>query len=425
MESTRRDWLRLAGYGAVSAMISERFAVGREIERNDVLRRIAKAIGEYEAQGDHRTATAVDEESGRWLKERVSRAGLTAALEPFPVDRVDPQTCTCTIAGRQIDGLPLFDADFTSAEGVRGRLGMLDSDAEIGLYIPETQQEKQRVNGAAEGRLGRARGKRRANHHRAIIAVTHGKSDGLCPSNADANWFLNPAEPPVLQVSSVEKKWLEDHARRGSEVRVVAQATRTATKAFNVTAEHQGTEPTLAPVVVMTPRSGWYACGSERGGGIACWLEIIRGVAATRTRRSVLFVASSGHELGHCGIDAYIARRAGIVKNAKAWLHLGANIGAASESTDDVLIQASPEELKKVFTEALKSVGFRVHEKNSAPKGEVKVVGSGGGQYASAICGNKLFHNIDDRGPKATSPEAVEKFSQAFLTVTRLIAGTA
>ena len=48
----------------------------------------------------------------------------------------------------------------------------------------------------------------------------------------------------------------------------------------------------------MTPRSGWYSCASERGGGIACWLELMRTLNG-RAPRDVLFVASSGHELGH------------------------------------------------------------------------------------------------------------------------------
>ena len=414
MKSTRREWFRLAGFGAVTRIVGGLGALAQETGFNDGQRRIARVIGEYEAQGFHRTATAVDEESGRWLVDQVRQAGLPATLEPFPVKRVDLQTCACTIANRRIDGIPLFDAPFTSAEGIRGRLGALDSDAEIGLA--ETA-----VNRAAVGPLGEAR---RANRHRAIIAVTQGRKPGLCPSNADS--FLSPFGPPTLQVSSEEGEWLADRARQGSEAHVVAHVTRTPSTALNVTTELKGVEPALAPLVVMTPRSGWYTCGSERGGGIACWLEIIRGMATSRTRRSVVFVASSGHELGHLGIDAFIAKRAGIVKNAIAWLHLGANIGAATRSTD-VRLQASDDELDQTFTNALQSVGIKVAERaarSAVPSGEAGAVYRGGGRYASAICANTLFHNIADRGPEATSPQAVAKFSSAFIAVTRSIAGT-
>jgi hypothetical protein len=78
---------------------------------------------------------------------------------------------------------------------------------------------------------------------------------------------------------------------------------------------------------VMTPRSGWWWCTSERGGGLACWLEIMRATRAANPVRDVLFVASSGHELGHVGLDAVIERRPGLLPAARAWIHLGAMYG--------------------------------------------------------------------------------------------------
>ena len=161
----------------------------------------------------------------------------------------------------------------------------------------------------------------------------------------------------MLQVSSEEENWLAERARQSAVVQLVVQVNRVATAANNVIVELVGTEPTLPPLVVMTPRSGWYACSSERGGGIVCWLELIRSLAASPTKRSVLFVASSGHELGHLGIDAFIANRNGIVQNSVAWLHLGANIGAATDTTN--LLQASDDALDAAATEALRRWAWR------------------------------------------------------------------
>ena len=105
----------------------------------------------------------------------------------------------------------------------------------------------------------------------------------------------------------------------------------------------------LAPLVVMTPRSGWWWCASERGGGLACWLEIMRAMRDAKPARDVLFVASSGHELGHLGIDAFIERRPGLVPAAKAWIHLGANIGAAQGPGN--ILQASDDEMEAMMAE--------------------------------------------------------------------------
>src|SRR5439155_393649 len=56
-------------------------------------------------------------------------------------------------------------------------------------------------NTAGAGELGEAR---RQNRHQAIVVVTRGARPGLCPSNADS--FLRPFGPPVLQVTS-ERRW--------------------------------------------------------------------------------------------------------------------------------------------------------------------------------------------------------------------------
>src|SRR5439155_1695418 len=78
------------------------------------------------------------------------------------------------------------------------------------------------------------------------------------------------------QVSSQEAAWLADQTRRGAEAQVVAHVVRTPAAATNVVASLRGADPELPPLIVMTPRSGRYWCASERGGGIACWLEVMR-----------------------------------------------------------------------------------------------------------------------------------------------------
>ena len=36
----------------------------------------------------------------------------------------------------------------------------------------------------------------------------------------------------------------------------------------------------------MTPRSGWHANASERGGGLVCWLETMRAVVGDASARA-------------------------------------------------------------------------------------------------------------------------------------------
>jgi len=175
--------------------------------------------------------------------------------------------------------------------------------------------------------------------------------------------------------------------------------------------------------VVMTPRSGWWWCASERGGGLVCWLEIMRAVRAARPARDVLFVASSGHELGHLGLDHFMEQRPRLVTTAKAWIHLGANIGAAQGPGNT--LQASDDALEAMMADAMTKAGLRIdrrHPRGTAPRGEAENVHRGGGRYVSIIGNNDLFHNTGDRGPDAVDLRAIERFANAFATVATSLA---
>jgi hypothetical protein len=230
---SRRKWLELTTLNMLACVASARRAAAQSTVASLRESRIRRIIHAFEEQGFHRTATSVDRASANWLREEARQAGLKASLESFPVHRVDPLSAAVMVGNRRIDGIPLFDAAFTNKHGIRGRLGSLESDAEIGLaeVIP---------NAAGAGPVGDAR---RENRHRAIVCVTRGGAAGLCPSNADS--FLQPFGPPVLQVGSEHASWLQEQAQQGVDVQVLAHVRRTPAEAFNVTAKVTGADPAL------------------------------------------------------------------------------------------------------------------------------------------------------------------------------------
>src|SRR5262245_1099470 len=87
-----------------------------------VQQRIGAMIHAYERQGVHRTGTEVDRLSGDWLADEVRQIGLEPVLEEFRLNRVDPVHASLTLDGRTIEGLPLFDGDFTTSAGISGVL---------------------------------------------------------------------------------------------------------------------------------------------------------------------------------------------------------------------------------------------------------------------------------------------------------------
>lgn len=417
MVLTRQQFISLTAQAAASWVVIEALApiplAAQTLKEanptpSDQAQRISRLIQAYDRQGIHRTGTEADERSAHWLAEQARQCGGVAELEQFTLSRVDPQLSYVQIGDRRIAGVPLFDGGFTTAEGVRGRLGLIGSDAEIGMVEAPPNADAAQSREYYEAR--------RDGRHRALLVVTRGSRPGLCLINAPN--FTQPFGPPVLQVSSEEGEWLKVQANQKREIFLVAHVKRTAVRAFNVTAQVRGADAKLPPLVVMTPRSGWWHCASERGGGIACWLEVMRAVSAARAARPVFFIASSGHELGHLGLDAFLERRPGLVKSAHAWLHFGANIGAAQEGTNR--LQASDDEIEKLAVEAMTGAGLSVNDqakRGSVPLGEAGNIHRGGGRYVSLLGRNALFHHPADRWPEAVDVAAIARYATAFSQV--------
>ncbi|MEA3192882.1 MAG: hypothetical protein QOD26_1215 [Betaproteobacteria bacterium] len=370
--------------------------------------RVANIVRAYDAQGEHRTATAGDLASADWLADEARRAGAEAALEPFDLSRVDPRACHLTAGDRRIDGVPLFDADFSDAAGIRGRIGPLGSDAEIGV----TESEPSRLTDpGSEGRRA-VLSEVRQSRHKAVVLITRGSRPGLFLLNAPA--FAKPFGPPTLQVSSTEAAFLHELARARAEVSFVASAQRAPARASNVVATVRGSDAGLAPIVVSTPRSGWWRCAGERGGGIACWLEVARAAAASKPKRDCLFVAFSGHEISWLGMQDYLRRRPEIVKRAHLWLHFGANIGASRQPS---MINASDDAAEQWAAAAIESGGLPKAlraKRGSTPFGEAAFVHRGGGRYAALVSDNEFFHNEGDRWPEAVDVASLAGYARAF-----------
>jgi hypothetical protein len=149
----------------------------------------------------------------------------------------------------------------------------------------------------------------------------------------------------------------------------------------------------------------------------------MRALRTVRPRRDVLFVASSGHEIGYLGINAFIDRRPGIVKGAVGWIHFGANIGAAVEPGNR--LQASDDAFDSLLSTEMTASGLNVERRvprGMVPGGEAGVVHKGGGRYVSIIGNNALFHNPEDRGPQVVAPAVIARFCAAFAWLARNLA---
>jgi hypothetical protein len=402
---TRRAFVTaLGGSAAVAPLRAARVQLDRAAEE-----RAHRLLAAYDAQGVHRTGTEVDRSSAAWLRGEVAEAGGRARLDGFELERLDVREASVQVGERRVEALPLFDASGTEASGISAAIGP------EGIHI--VTADRQAIG--TEGEF--LRDVRTDARTRAVVVVTDSDVPGLVPSNARR--FSAPYGCPVVQVAGDTRPVLDEARRAGRQVRVVSHGVRTRVTAFNVVADVEGRDAALAPVVVITPRSGWWTCASERGGGIACWLEAIRAAAARRPARRVIALASSGHELGHLGLEAFLHANAALVRGAHAWIHLGANIGAGAPGATPVgvRLQSSSDELEQAMAASLARAAAPIADRlprGRVPAGEARNLHVGGARYVSLIGqGNRWFHHADDRYPASVTASSVARCATAVADV--------
>jgi Peptidase family M28 len=409
----RRAFLAVSGQTAMLAMaagVAKSARLGQSEEPatlSTIEQRVAGVIEAYDAQGNHRTGTEVDRQSGEWLAAQLRQLGVKPVLEPFTLNRIDLRSCYLRVADRRLDGVPLFDARFTSAEGATGVFGPLGSDADIVLV----ESEPPRLANTDPVQRDQVEEARRGPY-KAGVVLTRGAKPGLFLLNA--NRFSAPAGAPMLQISSLEAAWLHEQAAARADVTVVAHVDRTATQAFNVTAKIAGSNPMLAPLAVMAPRSGWWQCASEQGSRIACWLEVIRVVRLGKPVRDCFFVALSGHELGFLGMAPYLERHPDLHRRSHAWIFFGSDIGAPRQPN---LIHASDEGLERWGVAAMEKEGIVVNAKarhDSIARGETRAVQRAGGRFFTVACASQVYHNSADRWPESIDVSNLARYARAF-----------
>ena len=84
-------------------------------------------------------------------------------------------------------------------------------------------------------------------------------------------------------------------------------------------------------VFVGTPASSFVPSASERGGGVAILLGLAKHYAEqpiSQRPETLVFLATTGHEVGFLGVQALISATGDWFTGADAYVHLGASLGA-------------------------------------------------------------------------------------------------
>ena len=341
----------------------------------------------WDSQGPHRTGTAGDHAGADWLTAEARTLGALPTQEKFQLDRLDPGDTYLEVDGARIQGVPVFDAPATS--GVTGVLGQQIAVAALAPSAVYTGEYRRLRQSAA---------------HAGLVIQCAGAHPGLGLLNAEQ--FATPYGAPAIHVAAF--------VPAGRIALLVAESIRTRTESRNVVIALKGSDTSRPPVVIMTPRSSWWQSTAERGGGIVCWLETLRALLASPPACDTILTANSGHELGHLGLDDFIARRPGWDQPGGAiWVHFGANIGAAGGALSVVSPNTG---LRAAMRDALAAAGQppdTMAPPTLVPSGETRDIHRAGGQYVTLVGTNPWFHLPGDRFPLTVDVPAIARIAQA------------
>jgi hypothetical protein len=414
MSMSRRQVVHagLAGLvvGALGSPSTTALANRPRASETDMLARITKIFKTWDDIGEHRTGTAGDLLTADWLADEIRARGAPPVLNAFTFERRVFTDAYVECDGNRAEGVPCYDGGHTQSP-IDGPLAPLEHATGIGIcdYLPYERSAMTRPMMEARERGG----------HAAIVAISVAEPASTNPALLNAESYRTPFGPPVLQVGLKHRPWLVASAQNHRPARISIRQHLQTALGVNVLASIPGKNQRLAPVVVMTPRSSWWHSTSERGGGIAVWLEAIGALTRNATDRPVYFTANTGHELGHLGMEAYLKDRADLVEQAHLWVHLGANFAARGV---EIRYQASDAEwIKKGLTllEAERIEPKHITPLGTRPFGEARDIFDGGGHFVSLLGANPLFHHPDDRWPEAVDLDQAAALTRAMVQLIR------
>lgn len=346
-------------------------------------RRIVEA---YAAIGEHRTGSEADAATSSWLCSWLQKHGIAARAEPFFFRAPRFRAAYASAGALRVAGVPLHDAPATGAAGIEGGIAILEDASDEAL----TREL------AAAGTRG-------------ALLVTGDPEGQVLLRNAermDAPW-----PKPVLQIARRDAQVLNALSR--DSVRLTVDSELVAGEATNVVADVPGTDG-AGTVVLLTPKSGWFGCAGERGGGIALALSLAARAAALPSRRKHLRVLfTSGHELGHRGLLAYLGRDPARRAQPEFWLQLGASIGARNATGMRVFTRDA--RLRDWFPARLRAEGIEgvaLAGADLRPHGESREVFDR--PFLSMAGRHPYFHSPQDQPERCTDAEAIARHGRAF-----------
>lgn len=371
-------------------------------------------VQQFEKFGVHRFGTPGQNAALDWMAQRLKAAGFTIEEQRFTLGRqYFLDKATLTASGKTLDvvpqwWLPANAARFTLTAPIAG-----EGDATgkfVRLKIPYDQ-------GAYLGPKQKAAIQEAMQRHPAAVLLTIDHPSGEIftynVAQEDAPWPV-----PVILVGAKDEAALAVAQVRGEAVSLSVSGRY----ASNVAGRNvigrldRGKARTL---VVSTPESSWFTSSCERGPGIAAFLATARMAARSLQDVNLVFVATTGHEVGHGGMEYFIKDKAPKPQDVALWLHYGASLACRgpgnAPDNGATRFLAYSESMKPYAEPAFQHVTAHRLVGDKASVGELRDIVGAGYPHVLGMAGlHPLFHTPIDNA-RMTSPALLEPVVKAFL----------
>lgn len=330
-EASRRGFLAGSAALPAGAALAKR--------GDDLAARVGTDLERYIGFGSKQAGGAGDRACGAWLTSELEGLGFGVEQQPVSVPWFAPERCelSCGTAKAAVWPQPIVVP--TGTDGVTGPLVRIDGAAPAGslagaialLDLPFARYSTaiaRPVRAPVEAAF--------AAGAAAVVAITNGPTGKVIALNADGRKPMF-AGPVALLAPSDAGPFLAA-AIRGDKATLVLTGEGGRRPANNFIGRIDRGKPSW--LAVSTPRSGWYGCAGERGGGVAAWLWLARWASRTVTSHNLAFICNSGHEYENLGAAEALKATAPKPADTHFWLHLGANV--ASQDWHDLTGQVLP-----------------------------------------------------------------------------------
>ena len=289
---------------------------------------IAADLATYIGFGNKQSGGAGDSACGDWLAAELDRAGFAVETLPISVPWFEGEGCEIVMGETRAPLHPQPIVISTPGGGVTGPLVRVDAhgkaDAPLAGAIALVDLPYGRWSSALAKPVRAPVDAAFAGGAQAVVIVTNGPTGQVIALNADGRAPM--FEGPVGLLAPAEAAPFLDAAMRREPARVTLTGRGGRRAAFNLIGRLDRGKGRW--ITVSTPRSGWFGCAGERGGGIAAWLDLARAAPELLPDHDLFFLCNSGHEYENLGADQALKAAAPKPAETHFWLHLGANVAA-------------------------------------------------------------------------------------------------